>query len=105
MGFLNWLRGAGGKVLGGLNWLGQKVGKPLLGVAKYIPIIGEVVKNAEPALNAISKTSQWAEDSLKGVPANKRRKLPNGQEIKAGYDSLLKTGATIGTAMATGGVI
>lgn len=103
MGVLNWLRQAGGKVLGGLNWLGQNVGKPLLGVAKNIPIVGDVVRAAEPALNAISKTSQWAEDSLNGVQPQKRRKLPTGEEVKAGFDSAIKTGKAIGTAIATGG--
>lgn len=92
MGFINWLRGAGGKVLGGLNWLGQNIGKPILGALKHAPLIGDVVKAAEPALNAISKTSQWAEDSLKGVQPEKRRKLPSGEEVRAGLNSAYQTG-------------
>jgi hypothetical protein len=105
MGILNWLRGAAGKVVGGLNWLGQHVGKPLLGVAKKIPVIGDVVKAAEPALNAISKTSQWAEDSLRGVQPEKRRKLPTGEEVKAGFDSALNTGKTIAGVVTGGRVV
>ena len=104
MGVVNWLRGAGGKVLSGLNWLGQNVGKPLLGVAKHIPMVGDIVRGAEPALNAISKTSQWAEDSLKGVQAEKRRKLPTGEEVRAGFDSAVKTGKTIAGVVAGGGM-
>lgn len=103
MGFVNWLRGAGGKVLSGMNWLHQNVGRPIMGVAKHIPVIGEVVKAAEPAIDAISKTSQWAEDRLKGVPAEKRRKLPTGEEVRAGFDSAIRTGKAIGSAVATGG--
>lgn len=103
MGVLNWLRGAAGKVVGGLNWLGQNVGKPLLGIAKNIPMVGDIVKAAEPALNAISKTSQWAEDSLKGVQAGKRRKLPTGEEVKAGFDSAVNTGKAIAGVVAGGG--
>jgi hypothetical protein len=103
MGVVNWLRGAGGKVLGGLNWLGQTVGKPLLGLAKQIPKVGDIVRGAEPALNAISKTSQWAEDSLKGVQPEKRRKLPTGEEAKAGFDSAVRTGKTIASVVANRG--
>ena len=95
MSVLNWLRGAAGKVVGGINWLGQNIGKPILGFAKNLPVVGEVVRAAEPALNAISKTSQWAQDALEGVPAAKRRKLPTGEEFKAGINSAISTGKSI----------
>ena len=105
MGFINWLRGAGQKVLGGLNWLGQNIGKPILSVARNIPIVGDVVRAAEPALNAVSKTSQWAQDALGGVSADKRRKLPSADEVKAGFQSIGNTGRAITSGMAKVGAM
>lgn len=87
----DWLRKIGGGIMKGVNWLGQNVGKPILSVAKHVPVIGEVVNAADPLLSTISKGSQWAEDALNKVPASKRRKLPSLSEVGGAIKSARDT--------------
>lgn len=105
MGVLNWLRGAGGKVMKGINWLGQNIGKPIMGIAKHLPVVGDVVRAAEPLVSTVSKTTQWAEDKLNNVAADKRRPPPTFDELKGAVGSAINTGKTIATKLATKGMV
>jgi hypothetical protein len=105
MGVLGWLKKTAGTALKGLNWFGQNIGKPLLNFSKNIPLVGDVVKAAEPLLSTVSKTSQWAEDKLGGVAADKRRAAPTVNDFKGAIDSAVNTGKTIASKIATKGMV
>jgi hypothetical protein len=87
----NWLKKVGGRILGGVNWLGQNIGKPLVNFAKNIPVVGDVVRAADPLLSTVSKGMQYAEDVAKDVPAAKRRAKPTGEDLKNAISSGINT--------------
>lgn len=105
MGVINWLKKTAGTALKGINWFGQNIGKPLMNFAKNIPIVGDIVQTAQPLLSTVSKTTQWAEDKLGGVAADKRRPPPSIDELKGAVQSGINTGKQIAGKIATMGAI
>lgn len=89
---MDWLRKAATKSVSGINWLGKNVLKPASGLLKQLPVVGEVVTAAEPAVEVLSKGLQFAEDALKGVPKGQRRALPTMSDVKRGIESVQETG-------------
>lgn len=87
----NWLKKVGGKILGGVNWLGQNIGKPIMNFAKNIPLVGDVVKAADPLFSTVSKGLQYAEDAANDVPVSKRRPKPTGQDVTNAIASGIST--------------
>ena len=81
MGIGNFLRKVGGGISGSVAWVGRRVVKPIGNFLKQVPIVGEVVRAAEPLGRAIQKSAEYSTDFYKGVPEGKRRSGPTAQEF------------------------
>lgn len=79
MGFLDWLNNNIARpILKAGQWLGEKVVTPTLNwVKNNVPVVGNVVRAAEPLINTIGKT--WnASTKL----ADENKAISEGQRIK-----------------------
>jgi hypothetical protein len=74
MGFLDWFSSNISKpFLDAGKWLGQKVVSPALNWLKGVPVIGNIVKAAQPAIDLVGKT--W---NAASVGADESRSKQNG---------------------------
>jgi hypothetical protein len=77
----DFFRKIGSGITGGLSWLGHNVIAPASNFLKQVPIVGDVVRAAEPIGNALQKSVDYSNDFYNNVPENKRRSIPTGQDF------------------------
>jgi len=89
MGIEDWLRQVGSTVSKGVSWLGNNVVAPVSNFLKQVPIVGDVVRAAEPLGNFIQKTADYGSNLQK--PANQRGPAPTmqdfGDAVKSGFSA------------------
>ena len=94
MGILNWLSGAaktvGAGLYKGMDWIGQKVVRPAADFLKKIPIVGDVVRAADPLGNLVAKNVGATSDALNNVDPSKRRKIASFSETVDGIKAIPK---------------
>lgn len=99
MSFMNFLRQVGSGISKGVSWFGRKVVAPISGVLKQVPIVGDVVRAAEPLGNFIQKSADYSADFYDNKPMSQRRAKPSLGEAVDALKSGANTAAAIGSAV------
>lgn len=105
MGFLDWFNNNISKpVLDAGKWIGQKIVTPALGwIKNNVPVVGDIVRAAEPAINLAGRvwnTASTAADENKAISEGRQIKrakldLPSGQEVIGAIGSVANAASQV----------
>ncbi len=86
MSVLDWFGNIGKGIVKGIDWIGNNVVKPIAGIGKNIPIVGDVIRAVEPVGDFIGKGVGHLADRIDNKAV--KRAAPTWEDAGNAYNSL-----------------